>query len=231
MAKKRRKSPPPGADNLRHGQQTEAGATAEVTIPAGAASTDETDKPTRERFPVVGIGASAGALDISLKAGTGLDVIKQLRPAQRARDNNGSVAVKILVHSAHDDSLYAERVLQAGAMGYINKQEAPELLEAAARRILSGKVYVSPQIAERLLNRAIGHRSQPVTDGIASLSDRELQVFRLIGKAVASRRIAEQLFISVHTVETHRENIKKKLGLKTGPELSQRAVQWVLENG
>lgn len=170
-------------------------------------------------------------LDISLKGGTGMDVIKQLRPAQRAKGSNDSVAVKILVHSAHDDSLYAERVLQAGAMGYINKQEAPELLVAAARRVLSGKVYASPQVAERLLDRAICRHSQAGTDGIESLSDRELQVFRLIGEAVASRRIAEQLFISVHTVETHRENIKKKLGLKTGPELSQRAVQWVLENG
>jgi DNA-binding NarL/FixJ family response regulator len=104
-------------------------------------------------------------------------------------------------------------------------------LVAAARRVLSGKIYVSPQIAERLLDRSIGHRSRPVVNGVESLSDRELQVFRLIGEAVASRKIAEQLFISVHTVETHRENIKKKLGLKTGPELSQRAVQWILENG
>lgn len=170
-------------------------------------------------------------LDISLKSGTGLDVIKQLRPAQRTRGNNGNAGVRILVHSMYDDSLYAERVLQAGAMGYVNKQEAPELLITAARRILSGKIYVSPHIAERLLDRAICHRSRPAADGVESLSDRELQVFRLIGEAVASRRIAEQLFISVHTVETHRENIKKKLGLKTGPELSQRAVQWVLENG
>ena len=169
-------------------------------------------------------------LDISLKAGTGLDVIKQLQPAQRVKGDHGSVGVRILVHSMYDDSLYAERVLQAGAMGYVNKQEAPELLIAAARRILSGKVYVSPQIAERLLHRAIG-RSRPVVDIVESLTDRELQVFRLIGEAVGSRKIAEKLFISVNTVETHRENIKKKLGLKTGPELSQRAVQWVLENG
>jgi len=169
-------------------------------------------------------------LDISLKAGTGLDVIKQLRPAQRDGGKNSSAGVKILVHSAHDDSLYAERDLQAGAMGYINKQEAPEQLITAVRRVLSGKIYVSPQIAERLLDRAIGHRSRPVVDGVESLSDRELQVFQLIGEAVASGKIAAKLFISVHTVETHRENIKKKLGLKTGPELSQRAVRWVLEN-
>lgn len=170
-------------------------------------------------------------LDISLKAGTGLDVIKQLRPAQRTRENNNSVGVKILVHSMYEDSLYAERVLQAGAMGYVNKQESPVVLIAAVRRVLSGKVHVSPQIAERLLDRAICHRSSPAADGVASLSDRELQVFQMIGEAVATRTIAEKLFISVHTVETHRENIKKKLGLKTGPELNQRAVQWVLENG
>jgi DNA-binding NarL/FixJ family response regulator len=87
--------------------------------------------------------------DISLKTGTGLDVIKQLRPVQKARGNDGSAGVRILVHSAHDDSLYAERVLQAGAMGYVNKQEAPELLISAARRVLSGKIYVSPQILAR----------------------------------------------------------------------------------
>ena len=170
-------------------------------------------------------------LDISLKTGSGLDVIKQLRSAQKIRGNDGNAGVRILVHSAHDDSLYAERVLQAGAMGYINKQEAPEQLITAARRILSGKIYVSPQIAELLLDRVVGHRSRPVVDGVENLSDRELHVFRLIGEAVQSRKIAEKLFISVHTVETHRENIKKKLGLKTGTELSQRAVQWVLENG
>ena len=127
-------------------------------------------------------------LDISLKAGTGLDVIKQLRPAQRVKGHKGSAGVRILVHSMYDDSLYAERVLEAGAMGYVNKQEAPELLIAAARRILSGKVYVSPQITERLLHRAIG-RSRPVVDGVESLTDRELQVFRLIGEAVASRKL------------------------------------------
>jgi len=167
-------------------------------------------------------------LDISLKSGSGLDVIKRLSATSRGPVAGG---VRILVHSMYEDSLYAERVLQAGAMGFINKQEPPEVLLAAIRQVLAGKVYLSPQLTDRLLHRAVGHRMQPSVDPVTLLTDREMQVFQLIGKATQTRKIAEQLFISVHTIETHRENIKKKLGIKSGPELNQRAVQWCLENG
>jgi DNA-binding NarL/FixJ family response regulator len=168
-------------------------------------------------------------LDISLKSGTGLDVIKRLRNGQVG--NGRPDGAKILVHSMYEDSLYAERVLQAGAMGFVNKAESPDVLLAAARRILSGKVYLSPAMTERLLERAVGHRPQVGLDPTQQLTDRELQIFRMIGEAYSTRKIAKELFVSVSTVESHRANIKTKLGVKSAPELNQRAVQWVLENG
>lgn len=165
-------------------------------------------------------------LDISLKSGTGLEVIKRLRQGQ-----SGNGGVRILVHSMFEDSLYAERVLQAGAMGFVNKAESPDVLMAAARRILSGKVYLSPAMTERLLDRAVGHRPKVGVDPTLQFTDRELQIFKLIGEAYSTQKIAKELFLSVSTVESHRANIKMKLGVKSAPELNQRAVQWVLENG
>lgn len=167
-------------------------------------------------------------LDMSLKSGTGLDVIKQLRSN---KNGNADRTTPILVHSMYEDSLYAERVLQAGAMGYVNKQESPETVLSAIRRVLSGKVYLSPELTQRLLDRSVGHQSQPYAVISDRLTDRELEIFRLIGEAVPTRAIGERLFLSVHTIEAHRQNIKKKLGIKNASELSQRAVQWVLENG
>lgn len=164
-------------------------------------------------------------LDMSLRSGTGLDVIKRLR---QTSSSNGT---RILVHSMYEDSVYAERVLHAGANGYVNKGESPDVLLTAIRRILSGKVYLSPQMTDRMLERSVGQRPHVGVDPIQQLTDRELEIFRMIGEAVPTREIAEQLFLSVNTIETHRSNIKKKLGVSNAPELSQRAVQWVLENG
>lgn len=167
-------------------------------------------------------------LDMALKSGTGLDVIKQLRSN---KNGHADRTTPILVHSMYEDSLYAERVLQAGAMGYVNKQESPETVLLAIRRVLNGKVYLSPELTQRLLDRYVGQQPQPYLTIADRLTDRELEIFRLIGEAVSTGAIAERLFVSVHTVETHRQNIKKKLGIKNAAELSQRAVQWVLENG
>lgn len=167
-------------------------------------------------------------LDMSLKSGTGLDVIKQLRSN---KNGNADRTTAILVHSMYEDSLYAERVLQAGAMGYVNKQESPETVLSAIRHVLSGKVYLSPELTQRLLDRSVGHQTQLYAEMSDRLTDRELEIFRLIGEAVPTGAIAERLFLSVHTIETHRQNIKKKLGIKNASELNQRAVQWVLENG
>lgn len=167
-------------------------------------------------------------LDMSLKSGTGLDVIKQLRSNKSGYADR---TTPILVHSMYEDSLYAERVLQAGAMGYVNKQESAETVLSAIRRVLSGKVYLSPQITQRLLDRSVGCQPKLYAEISDQLTDRELEIFRLIGEAVPTGAIAERLFISVNTIETHRQNIKKKLGIKNAAELGQRAVQWVLEQG
>lgn len=165
-------------------------------------------------------------LDMSLKSGTGLDVLKRLKTE---KGSDADYETRVLVHSMYEDSLYADRVLQAGAMGYINKQESPETVLVAIRRVLSGKVYLSPELTQRLLDRAVGQSPKPALGTIECLTDRELEIFRLIGEAVPTRVIADRLFLSVHTIETHRENIKKKMGIRNASELSQRAVQWVLE--
>jgi len=155
-------------------------------------------------------------LDISLAEGSGLELIKRL--------TNGEGEPRILVCSMHDESLFAQRVLAAGARGYINKQEATTRVIEAIRRVLSGKVYLSQRMTERLQQNNAGEARS-----VDTLSDRELEVFGLIGAGFPSSRIAEQLHLSVKTIETHRENIKKKLNLKSGGELTRYAVQWTLE--
>lgn len=162
-------------------------------------------------------------IDISLKDGHGLDLIKQIR----LRDER----VKMLVSSMHDEALFAERALRAGAMGYINKQEAPEKVVAAIRQVLVGKMVFSSQMTERMLHRAVGRPLQVRQSPIETLTDRELEVFELIGRGLTTRKIANQLGLSVHTIETHREKIKSKLKLKNSAELGRQALQWVLESG
>ena len=136
----------------------------------------------------------------------------------------------MLVISGFQESLYAERALRAGALGYLNKQESNEYVMEAIRTVLSGRRYVSPAMAQRLLDYALSTADETKTP-IERLSDRELHIFHLIGEGRTSGAIADQLFISTHTVDSHREHIKRKLGLNNATELSRAAVQWVLENG
>jgi DNA-binding NarL/FixJ family response regulator len=158
-------------------------------------------------------------IDLSLAGGSGLDLIERIR--SRNKD------ILMLVASMHDETLYAERVLTAGARGYINKQEAQERIIHAIRQVLSGKVYLSQQMTDRLLSGMVdangGKRD------IDSLSNRELQVFELIGEGVSSSQIAEQLNLSIKTIETHQAHIKKKLGLGSAHELNQRAIRWAMD--
>ena len=161
-------------------------------------------------------------VDISLKAGSGIDLIKQIKAQHEG--------TKMLVASMYDESLYAERALRAGAMGYINKQEMAEKVILAIRRVLSGKMYLSPQMTDRILHRALGGGDAEGSP-VGSLSDRELEIFGLIGQGRTTREIAGELHLSIKTVETHRENIKAKLNVKNSAELGRHAVQWVLENG
>jgi DNA-binding NarL/FixJ family response regulator len=157
-------------------------------------------------------------LDISLNGPDGLSVLKDIRLSHES--------LLVLVLSMHDESLYAERALRAGANGYIMKQEATEKVLQAIRRIRGGEIYVSDRIAKRLLRQAV---TSPATgkSPIEALTDRELAVFRLIGKGRATREIADDLHVSVKTVESYQAHIKEKLSLKNGRELVQHAFQWV----
>ncbi|HEY5740139.1 MAG TPA: response regulator transcription factor [Gammaproteobacteria bacterium] len=157
-------------------------------------------------------------IDLSLAGGSGLDLIEHIK----ARDKG----TLMLVASMHDEALYAERVLAAGARGYVNKQEAQDRIIFAIRRVLGGKVYLSERMTERLLS-GIDESSSEKRD-IDTLSNRELQVFELIGQGVPTSRIAEQLNLSTKTIETHQAHIKRKLGLDSAHQLNQRAIRWVM---
>ena len=126
-----------------------------------------------------------------------------------------------------DETLYAERVLAAGARGYVNKQEAQDRIVHAIRQVLSGKVYLSERMTERLLSGMVDAGSEK--RDIDSLSNRELQVFELIGRGVSTGKIAKQLNLSTKTIETHQAHIKKKLGLDSAHQLTQRAIRWVMD--
>lgn len=158
-------------------------------------------------------------VDLSLKNSSGLDLIKDLK----ARES----VVPVLVLSMHDESLYAERVLRAGAMGYVSKQENTRNILSAIRRVLDGAIHVSADLAGVLVKRMVGGLHHPDASPVARLADRELEVFQLIGRGQGTRKIAENLNLSVKTVESYRARIKEKLQLDDGIQLLQRAVQWV----
>lgn len=157
-------------------------------------------------------------VDISLNGPDGLDLLKNVRT------NYPSIPVLIL--SMHDETIYAERALRAGAKGYIMKQEATERVLVAVRRILRGEIYVSDRIANQMLKHYVTGGGRLVHSSIAELSDRELEVFRLIGEGHGTRQIAEELHISVKTVESYQAHIKEKLSLRSARELMQHAIQW-----
>lgn len=161
-------------------------------------------------------------IDISLKNGHGLDLIKRIRLLKPA--------AKMLVISGFQESLYAERACRAGAMGYLNKQESNEKMMEAIRTVLSGKRFLSPEMNRRLVEHAL-QASDATKTPIEQLTDRELEIFRMIGEGIKTSEIATRLSLSTHTIDTHRENIKRKLNVSTAAELSRAAVQWVLENG
>jgi DNA-binding NarL/FixJ family response regulator len=163
-------------------------------------------------------------VDISLKTGTGIDLIKRII--------DRTDKVRILVWSMHSESLYAERALRAGALGYINKDQATDKIVEAIRHVLAGKVYLSEAMSERLLKRSVGgQRNGGSRLPVDVLADRELEVFRLIGQGVKTTDIAERLHLSVKTVETYRDRIRHKLGLPDGAALAHFATQWLLEEG
>jgi DNA-binding NarL/FixJ family response regulator len=162
-------------------------------------------------------------VDLSLKSGQGLDLIKKIK----AR----SAKTKMLVSSMYDESLFAERVLRAGASGYLNKQELSAKIVEAIRQVLAGRIYLSREMTELLLQRSVGAAGSTEQSPVETLSDRELEIFRMIGHGTTIKKIAHDLELSIKTVETHRKRIKDKLEVGNSTELGREAVRWVLENG
>lgn len=157
-------------------------------------------------------------VDISLNGPDGLELLKNIRISYPR--------LPVLILSMHDESIYAERALRAGANGYIMKQEATEKVLVALRRILSGEIYVSEKIANNMLQHYIRGAHPSEHSAVADLTDRELEVFRLIGEGHGTRQIAETLHLSVKTVESYQAHIKEKLSLRSARELVQHAVEW-----
>ncbi len=162
-------------------------------------------------------------VDLTLEGLSGLELIKQVRASHPA--------MAILVLSMHDEVLYAERVLRAGAKGYIMKQEGTDRLVTAIRTIMRGEIYVSERMASRMLGKFVGGKRESGGNLLDRLSDRELEVFELLGKGMGTRQVAERLCVSIKTIESHREHIKLKLQLKNASELIQHATQWVISEG
>ena len=162
-------------------------------------------------------------VDLSLGSGSGLDLIKRIRAADPR--------IKVLVCTMHEERIYGERSIRAGANGYLNKEEAAESIVGALHRVLDGKMHVSAELAERLLVRRLRKPEGGSASPAEALSDRELEIFELIGHGLSSRRIAAKLGISAKTVESHREHMKRKLGAAENAELVHRAVEWVMRSG
>lgn len=158
--------------------------------------------------------------DLTLGGGmSGLELIKSLKAE--------FPELPVLVVSMHDESLYADRALRAGARGYVMKAEADTTVVKAIRRVLDGGIYVSEDVSEKILLQYIGGRVNPASSPLAGLSDRELEVFEHLGHGLSTHEIAEAMMISPKTVESYRARIKEKLGLDRNAELIRRAVQWV----
>ena len=157
-------------------------------------------------------------IDISLQNSSGIELIKDLKERQPE--------VAPLVLSMHDESLYAERALRAGARGYIMKRESTRNVITAIRRVLEGKLYISPAIAEAMTTRLVQGRPSPNRSPVEQLSDRELEVFEMLGRGLGTRQIAETLHVSIKTVQAYCARAKEKLNLESGTELLREAIRW-----
>ena len=189
----------------------------DLIVCAEAASAEQALEAVEKHNPSIAI------IDIQLDGFDGIELIKLLR--QRKPD------LPMLVLSMHDESIYAERVLRAGARGYVTKQQASEKVMTAIRHVLSGEIYVSEKIAAKLLHALAGSKPTLGESPLQRLSDRELQVFRLLGGGGTVRQIATKLGLSVKTVETHREHIKTKLNIETSSELLRYAIEHEVNGG
>lgn len=172
----------------------------------------------RDGFELITQGsAEVAIIDITLQGSSGLELLKNLKAA--------GVELPVLVLSMHDESLYAERVLRAGARGYITKSEASAKIMIALRQVLAGEIYLSTKMSTKILGQLAGSGER--ASGLARLTDRELEVFNLIGRGQTTREISANLGLGAATVETYRARIKEKLQLENGARLQQQALQWV----
>jgi len=191
-------------------------AQSDFVICGEAAGATDARRIVAEQKPDVAI------IDLTLSDGTGIDLIKELKARFQS--------VKLLVLSMHDESMFAERALRAGAMGYVSKQEASRTIVEAVRTVLAGRRYLSPNMTELVMQRAFISGADLSRPPVDRLTERERDVFELIGQGLSSRQIAVKLEVSPKTIETHREHIKEKLQLTTSTELTRYAVQWAMEN-
>jgi DNA-binding NarL/FixJ family response regulator len=199
---------------VRHGLAGLLDSQADMEVVGAASSATETLRQLPRTRPDVAI------VDISLDGENGIELIEQITALYPT--------VKTVVSSMHDDTVFAGRALRAGAVGYVNKRESIRCIVDAVRQVMQGEIYLHPHVANHLLHRAaIG---QPVDDNpIERLSNRELEVYEMIGKGLTARLIARKLRICPATVETHRKRIKDKLGLRSGAELARHAFRWIEE--
>jgi DNA-binding NarL/FixJ family response regulator len=178
----------------------------------------ETDEAKKATSLIQQCKPDGVVLDVSLKGSSGIEAAKDIKSV--------FPKVKILMLSMHDENIYASRALKAGASGYIMKQETPELVLAALRKVMTGQVSISERYSSRLLSNFANRRGDIATSPVDLLSDRELEVFTLIGKGFGTRPIAERLNLSVKTIESHRAHIKEKMNLESATELVHYAIQW-----
>lgn len=160
-------------------------------------------------------------VDVVLEGPSGLDLLKDLRTRYPH--------IPVLVHSMHDETVFADRALQAGAGGYLMKQETADKLADAIRQVLRGEIYLSESLRERARKSSRGAKPASVQTPISRLTHRELEVFQMIGKGCANKQVADQLHISIKTVEAHRDHIKRKLNLTSSTALNLLAVRWEYE--
>ena len=179
----------------------------------------QADNATQALAAIAQLKPTLAMVDISLKGSDGLNLVKEIRQRHPG--------LKVLVLSMHDESLYAQRALRAGASGYITKQEATEQILTAIRRVLSGSIYVSQKLNDLLLQQLLEGDAPDTLPRLQRLSDRELQVLRLLGQGRSSRKLAAELFITMATVQSHRRHLLAKLKLRDSEELLQFATCWV----
>ncbi len=184
----------------------------DLEVCAMAGSITKARKTIKEHSPDMAI------VDISLGQENGLELVRELAETEDS--------VSVLVLSMHDELVWAERALHAGARGYVMKKEASELIVKAVQQIRSGKIFMSDQVMSHMLERFCGNTGCNNKDAMELLTDRELEVFRLIGLGLSTREISKSLHLSIKTVGTYRDRIKQKLCIKSALELTRKAVLW-----